>query len=121
MRYRTDIRCSECSKTPAERRDQVSEQAVGYTCWACLMGYKPETALSAYKPLGATTGLPEGKEAGSSEEPQSSPMIPATSNTVFRHGRAGKGGRPTVPELQRRLKVRERNRAYRQRQTSQAA
>jgi hypothetical protein len=61
MKYRTDIACDRCSKTPAERRDQVSEQAIGYTCWSCLMGRKPETAVSTLQPPGATIMLSEGK------------------------------------------------------------
>jgi len=48
--------------------------------------------------------------------PKSSLEKSGTSNTVLRHGRAGKGGRPTVPLAEQRLKARERSRAYRSRQ-----
>jgi hypothetical protein len=36
--------------------------------------------------------------------------------TVFRHSRAGKSGRPRVPNVEQRRKARERSREYRDRQ-----
>jgi hypothetical protein len=55
-------------------------------------------------------------DSGSQKSTQSASKTSGTSNTVFRHGRAGKSGRPQVPAAEQRLKARERNRAYRARQ-----
>lgn len=44
---------------------------------------------------------------------KSTPLNLATSNTVFRHGRAGKPGRPPVPTAEQKIAARERQRAYR--------
>ncbi len=59
--------------------------------------------------------------AGSQEGHQSTPDISATSSTVIRSGRAFKPGRPQVPQIEQQRKARERSRAFRHRQSEQAA
>jgi len=50
------------------------------------------------------------------ERPQSSFYLSGTSSTVFRDGRAHRSGRPRTSSSAKRLKSRERSRAYRERQ-----
>jgi hypothetical protein len=54
-------------------------------------------------------------DSGSPKLTPSAPESPGTSRTVFRHGRAGKSGRPRVALSEQRRKARERSRAYRAR------
>ena len=61
----------------------------------------------------------QGVDSGSTKRPSSLSTNPGTSETVFRHGRAGKSGRPRVPDLEQRRKARERSRQYRDRQKKQ--
>jgi hypothetical protein len=58
----------------------------------------------------------QGVHSGSQKSTSSAPESPGTSNTIFRHGRAGKSGRPQVDAVEQRRKARERSRAYRARQ-----
>ena len=57
----------------------------------------------------------QGGDSGSPKSNPSAPKSSGTANTVFRHGRAGKSGRPRVDALEQRRKARERSRAYRAR------
>jgi hypothetical protein len=96
------LRCRECDTSPADAGDDVSPQAVACTCSICLLlgrSRRPAT-------------LPQGAQ----DAPVSGPENTVASTTVFRDGRAGKSGRPRVPEPEQRLKARERSRVYRARQ-----
>jgi hypothetical protein len=77
-----------------------------------------ENARRVGRPTGARRAedtRPATTLQGPDSEPSSGSLIPTTSNTVFRHGRAGKNGRPRVPVAEQRQKARSRNRAYRAR------
>jgi hypothetical protein len=56
-----------------------------------------------------------GVGTGSSKSTSSALKSSGTSNTVSRHGRANKSGRPRVALSEQRRKARERVRAYRNR------
>jgi hypothetical protein len=73
-------------------------------CFSCAMA-----RLQPSKDVG-------GVYSESSKSPGSAPRSSGASNTVFRHGRAGRSGRPRVQAVEQRRKARERSRAYRARQ-----
>src|SRR5262249_40360213 len=79
----------------------------------CDNGHEHATLYDA---LTCVRGLGKATTQAPSEGPSSAPGNPSTSQTVFRHGRAGKSGRPRVPEIEQRRKARERTRSYRERQ-----
>jgi hypothetical protein len=102
MRQTEPLTCRSCSARPNQPGDQVSIQATAYTCSRCLVTDETE---------GAAITLP-----GREKCPSSSPEKSGVSGAVFRHGRAGKSGRPRVAAEQQRQKARDRQRAYRARQ-----
>ena len=110
------IRCRTCNASPAERRDHVDSRAVAYTCNRCLMGFGPGAPHSPQDPREPVPAIPTATPL---EGPVSSPAIPATSNTIFRHGRGGKRGRPQVPPVEQQRKARERTRSWRARKSQQ--
>jgi hypothetical protein len=99
------------------------------TCPSCFWQHtNVQTALACYRrsnpvPMedrprgdGAIPPVRQAVDSGSPEIPSPRPTNPSTSKTVFRHGRAGKSGRPRVPTVEQRRKARERSREYRERQ-----
>lgn len=106
MRQTKPLTCRLCGVRPDQRGDQVSIQATAYTCSRCLATYESE---------GAAVTLP-GRQKCSCPSPEKS----GASDTVFRHGRAGRSGRPRVAIGIQRQKARARQRAYRQRQRPSA-
>jgi hypothetical protein len=60
----------------------------------------------------------QGVDSGSQKTVSFAPTDPATSKAVFRHGRAGKSGRPKVPAVEQRRKARERTRTWRARRST---
>ena len=103
MRQTGPLTCRLCGARPDQRGNQVSIKATAYTCSRCLVTDETE---------GTATTLPGGRE-----RPPSSPEKSGVCGAVFCHGRAGKSGRPRVPAEQQRQKARDRQRAYRARQT----
>ncbi len=101
MRQTKPLTCRFCDARPDQRGDEVSAQARAYTCSRCLVMAIPERAPIT---------LP-----GSQKYPSHSPEKSGASETVFRHGRAGRSGRPRVAIGIQRQKARARQRAYRQR------
>jgi len=105
--------------TCALRGRHTSEK---YAAECPALGRSPEERLprfhsgSSVSEQGAATTL-----RGQSEEPLSSREDPGVSSTVFRDGRAGKSGRPRVPEIVQRQKTRGRARAYRARRRARRA
>ena len=73
-------------------------------CFRCVMS-RPTSGEDAR----------QGVDTGSPKSTSSALKSSGTSNTVFRHGRAGKSGRPRVAPSEQRRKARERVRAYRDR------
>ena len=98
MKQTEPLTCRLCGARPGQRGDQVSIHATAYTCSRCLITDETE---------GSAITLPGGKTC-----PSSSPEKSGVSGTVFRHGRAGRSGRPRVSIEQQRQKARARQRAY---------
>jgi hypothetical protein len=109
----------------------TTERNAPMSCPSCYWQHTDiQTALTCYRksnPLptenrprgdrvnkGPETGRP-GVDTGSPKRPSSLSTNPGTLKTVFRHGRAGKSGRPRVSAVEQRRKARERSRAHRAR------
>jgi hypothetical protein len=81
-----------------------------YAAECPVLGRTREERLLRVAEEGAAITL-QGRPEGALSSPEDS----SGSNTVFRHGRAGKSGRPRVTGIEQRRKARERTRAYRDR------
>jgi len=87
--------------------DHTSEE---YAAECPLLGRNPQERLERFR------ASRQGVDSGSQKSVAPAPESSSTSNTVFRDGRAGKSGRPPVPQVAQRQKARDRARAYRERE-----
>jgi hypothetical protein len=98
------------------RSNLSEEQRLAYVCHECRREAAEKDRVAAARRLNlvtarATKATLQGRQRAS----LSGPAISSTSSTVFRDGRAGRSGRPTVSLAEQRRKARERSRAYRAR------
>ena len=89
-----------------------------YAAECPMLGRNPAERISRFRTGGVLRPGNQGAHTtipGTPESPSKSLEESRTSHTVFRHGRAGRSGRPRVPESMQRRKHADRSRVYRQR------
>jgi len=94
--------CGRCGASSAQRRDQVSESAIDYTCSRCLCGSPVPENLRNGLPHDLSTPVP------------ASPLEFRSSHKGFR-GTSRRGGRPALSPAERRQRARDRKRRLRAR------
>jgi len=104
------------------RSNLSEEQRLAYVCHECRLDAAEKDRMAAARRLNlAAARATKATVRGGQREGFSALAISRTSTTVFRDGRAGRSGRPTVSPAEQRRKARERSRAYRARKDAEGA
>src|SRR5262249_54012880 len=119
------VACGMLLATTAEsygRSNLSDEQRLAYVCHECRLEAADKGHVAAARRLNLVAArATKATLRGRQRKGFSAPAISRTSTTVFRDGRAGRSGRPTVSLAEQRRKARERSRAYRARKLSGTA